>query len=141
MYLLMIFVLVFIIAASYPVKHKDNFYYWHNTAVDSNSVLLGSMFKTLNAIAVSPTGTDVEFDITIYLDPPELGEVADSNQITIATIADVNALAGNFLYVLPSADSSANVFGGIPVCGEVYIGITDANSTTLTDIKVWLIHD
>jgi hypothetical protein len=123
------------------ILNRDNFYYFHDTAVSTDSILIGNIFGTLKTMYVQPTGTDTSYSISLYLDPPELGGVADANTILLTTISDCNAIAGNVYYVLPSLDPAANAYGGIPVCGEVYIKITDANSTTLTDIKVWLISD
>lgn len=138
--LLLVFLMSFL-GTTYIVHHRDNFYYWHTDTVTNDAVLIGNIFHTLTNVAVSPTGTDTSFTISFYLDPPELGGATDPNQILLTSITGINATSGNFIYVLPSVDSAANVFGGIPVCGEVYIKITDANSTTLTDIKVWLIND
>ena len=136
---LLLVIPIFILGANYA-KHKENYYYWHTSSVTNDAVLLDNIFGNITAVHVCPTGTDTAFDISFYLDPPELGDTTDPNQILLTTISDVNALGGNFYYVLQSQDQSGNTYGGIPVSGAVYIKITNANSTTLTDIKVWIVE-
>lgn len=119
------------------VRYRDNFFYYHNTTVETNaSFTLESMFCEVLTLYIYPTGTDTTITLSIYVDPPELGETSVANPILIQSIS-IDATAGGKIYALYVSDTLSNVYGSVPFAGELKFVVSDTAEATCTDLKVW----
>jgi len=140
------------IALGTPKDYDLAYIYFHvaNDFNDSNTLVVNtyddpntsdSFLGLPQYIIVDATGTDTSYKITLSIDPTELKETQVAKLCPLKTFTLSTATGDVLPYVVDSADQSANVFGGFPIIGKLYISIEDADDATLTDLKVWVFYD
>lgn len=116
------------------VSQGDNFFYYHNAGAVSTTTNCGYWQCSMMVLFVIPTGTDEAVTILIYLDPPEIGEAYSAVKIPLPPIT-FSALKGAQILVVPVKSFYQD--WAIPMVGQVYLQVQDANSVTLPDLKIW----
>lgn len=112
--------------------------YYHVTEDfnDANNCMAADVYLKFLTYTIDTNGTDTSLQILILIDPPEANSTTISKLYTYATI-EVNSVecpvAGK---VIQSRDPNDNPYGGLPMCGDIYIG--RRNISGLTDLKVYL---
>jgi len=112
---------------------------------DSNTTALATnvcsaFYGDTLSIIIDPNGDDASFDIVLYVDPYEIGETQVKKLYIVKTFSALNAATDYFFYVITSTDSAANIFGGIPLTGDLYIGRQNITNTAaaMNDLKIYI---
>lgn len=120
------------------------YYHAASTFTDSNTVVINANDGFVGIpqyMLITTTGTDTSFEITLMLDPTELGETQVATLFPISAPMTLSTANTPMTYVIPAVDISSNTYGSFPAIGKLYIRLKNASNATLSDLKIWIFYD
>ncbi|HIJ71774.1 MAG TPA: hypothetical protein HPP87_10490 [Planctomycetes bacterium] len=104
-------------------------YYTADSLADA-TVSLGNIYGYVQRIVIDSTGTDTTFSISL----------TDNASYTIWTKANLTSASEPYSYVITMEDTSGNVFGGVPVTGDLSIVQANCDDASMSALTVYVYY-